>query len=473
MIHKGILKSYDSGTHKASVQIIGSLSLWLDNIPVSQSLAAAEMVAGRSVAVLSLDPGNPADCFVVGLWGTTPSSSSSIPSGATVPAAPANYSLFVHTPTGRTVLLLYDGTNWVPLNTFGTLTVYVDNTDGTDGINYGGAIDAGAFKTTQYALDQIPDTLGGNVDIYLNGEAYAEDVVIRGKQYGGDYSISIHGTLSTTVAETTATGGDKGALTTRPFVTKAGAGWGVNAYRAKLCHFTSGSNNGLYRVIHNNTNEILHLCGRILPADPINNDTFEILDWDTSIQRLDVVSGQKAIKLYDLEFTRADGIGLNIGSLDAAGFAECYAYRIKKVTHHSVLAVSASWLYIENSYLYHSSTGYRGLYVEGLSFIWAEGVLIRGKGRACYLGGNSLAFVRQGCTFEGIDDANRMYRGIWSDSGSTALCYDMGRKSNVEWCTIALDSDRTGKILFTSSLILANNTTDKEPLGAADPSYID
>ncbi|TET16398.1 MAG: hypothetical protein E3J81_03175 [Dehalococcoidia bacterium] len=69
MIRKGILKAFDSDTYKASVQVIGSLSVWLDNVTVSAALNRADMVAGRSVVLLSLDPSNPDDCILVGLWG--------------------------------------------------------------------------------------------------------------------------------------------------------------------------------------------------------------------------------------------------------------------------------------------------------------------------------------------------------------------------------------------------------------------
>jgi len=68
MIKRGILKAFDSGTYTASVQIAGSLSVWLDDVPVSRGIPTAEMVAGRNVAVIFLDPGNPADAVVVAVW---------------------------------------------------------------------------------------------------------------------------------------------------------------------------------------------------------------------------------------------------------------------------------------------------------------------------------------------------------------------------------------------------------------------
>jgi len=103
--------------------------------------------------------------------------------GATVPTSPAPVAgqWFLHTPTGRKVLMQYDGSNWINLASIGTMTVYVDKTDGTDSIDKGGAVDAGAFASVQYAVDRIPGLYGGNVIIYINAEAYDETVTIQGK----------------------------------------------------------------------------------------------------------------------------------------------------------------------------------------------------------------------------------------------------------------------------------------------------
>jgi hypothetical protein len=68
MIKKGILKSFDSNTYLATVQIAGSLSVWLENIPTSRAIAVSDMVSGRSVAVLFNDAGNPSDCVVIAVW---------------------------------------------------------------------------------------------------------------------------------------------------------------------------------------------------------------------------------------------------------------------------------------------------------------------------------------------------------------------------------------------------------------------
>jgi hypothetical protein len=68
MILKGILKSFDSSTHKATVQIVGSLTTWLSDVPTSHALLPSDMVAGRYVAVLTPDPAKPGESVVIGLW---------------------------------------------------------------------------------------------------------------------------------------------------------------------------------------------------------------------------------------------------------------------------------------------------------------------------------------------------------------------------------------------------------------------
>jgi hypothetical protein len=65
---RGILREFDSGTYKASVQLAGSVSSWLTGLRVARNIAAAEMVAGRNVAVLMFDDSNPDDAVVAAVW---------------------------------------------------------------------------------------------------------------------------------------------------------------------------------------------------------------------------------------------------------------------------------------------------------------------------------------------------------------------------------------------------------------------
>ena len=67
-IRKGSLRSFDSGTFKATVQIAGSLATWLEGVPVSRSIPGAEMTAGRACAVILFDEANPQDAVVAAVW---------------------------------------------------------------------------------------------------------------------------------------------------------------------------------------------------------------------------------------------------------------------------------------------------------------------------------------------------------------------------------------------------------------------
>lgn len=64
----GILKAFDNTTYTATVQLTGSLAGWLRTVPVSRAIPAAELTAGRKVAVETFDPSNPADTVVVAVW---------------------------------------------------------------------------------------------------------------------------------------------------------------------------------------------------------------------------------------------------------------------------------------------------------------------------------------------------------------------------------------------------------------------
>jgi len=67
MLELGILKTYDSGTHKAGVQLVGSLTTYLDNISVATNIAAEAMITGNYVLV-AIPGGNPRDACVVASW---------------------------------------------------------------------------------------------------------------------------------------------------------------------------------------------------------------------------------------------------------------------------------------------------------------------------------------------------------------------------------------------------------------------
>ncbi len=68
MIVKGILKAFNSIPCTATIQIEGSLSVWLEDVPVNRGIETTDMVVGRAVCVIFLDESNPDDAVVVAVW---------------------------------------------------------------------------------------------------------------------------------------------------------------------------------------------------------------------------------------------------------------------------------------------------------------------------------------------------------------------------------------------------------------------
>ncbi|MDO8611532.1 MAG: hypothetical protein Q7R32_01755 [Dehalococcoidia bacterium] len=82
-IKKAIVKSYSAATHKATVQVAGSLGVWLDSIRVATDIPAADVVAGRQCTVLFLDPANQDDAVVLCIQGALPSTGAILQATAT------------------------------------------------------------------------------------------------------------------------------------------------------------------------------------------------------------------------------------------------------------------------------------------------------------------------------------------------------------------------------------------------------
>lgn len=65
---KGILKSFNSGDYTATVQLTGSDKVYLEGITVARNIPAAEMTAGRKLAVLFFDEHDSNEAVVVAVY---------------------------------------------------------------------------------------------------------------------------------------------------------------------------------------------------------------------------------------------------------------------------------------------------------------------------------------------------------------------------------------------------------------------
>lgn len=208
------------------------------------------------------------------LWKGTSLVSNVVASGTTMPTSPVKGQEFLHSPTGRTVFYQYDGTAWQPIRSYGTITAYVDPT-GTNDLAHGQGTGTNAFQTIAYAYSMLPPIFQ-QAQIYVGAGTYTESNDFEAKG-GRVYLIG-----STTTTNLTATGGTRGTVGTANTPTVTGT-FTPGAYDNKLIKFTSGSNNGYVRVVGQTTATTLYLIGHILATAPVNSDTYQILDWATTI----------------------------------------------------------------------------------------------------------------------------------------------------------------------------------------------
>ena len=67
-LKKGLLKSFNSGTYTATIQLAGSYKVYLEDVTVARNLSSAEMIAGRKVAAIFFDEHNPKEAVVVAVY---------------------------------------------------------------------------------------------------------------------------------------------------------------------------------------------------------------------------------------------------------------------------------------------------------------------------------------------------------------------------------------------------------------------
>jgi len=67
-LRKAILRSFDSGSYTATVQLVGSHKVYLEGVPVARNMPAGEMAVGRKVAVVFFDAHNAREAVVAAVY---------------------------------------------------------------------------------------------------------------------------------------------------------------------------------------------------------------------------------------------------------------------------------------------------------------------------------------------------------------------------------------------------------------------
>ena len=67
-LRKATLKSFDSDSYTATIQVAGSQEVYLEEIAVARNLPAAEMTVGRKVGVVFFQEQNPKEAVVIAVY---------------------------------------------------------------------------------------------------------------------------------------------------------------------------------------------------------------------------------------------------------------------------------------------------------------------------------------------------------------------------------------------------------------------
>lgn len=67
MIEKAILKEYNSTNHTASVQLVGSLTTYFDDVRVARNIQDADMVIDRHVFI-AISENNPSNAVIIAVF---------------------------------------------------------------------------------------------------------------------------------------------------------------------------------------------------------------------------------------------------------------------------------------------------------------------------------------------------------------------------------------------------------------------
>lgn len=381
--------------------------------------------------------------------------------GATVPASPVAGQWFLHTPTGRKVLMMYDGSNWIPIISVGAFTVYVDNTDGTDAMDKGGAADAGAFATIQYAIDRIPGLVGGNVIININNENYSESIEIKGKNVTGSYTIVFQGVLALQETATSATV-VAGTGATQGTVTKAGQFTG-DSYANLLAYFVTDDE---YRLIDSHTDDVLTLVGTA-PSSTAQN--VAIYDWGTVMTGNQLVTGtQRAVWFNEIEFTAVSGYTLTSHMGAYVRVNNCHITGASSRTAANANATMEFYTCVTDRSFNALTFSYLNLFrcKSDNDGAGSPGVLV---------GTKSVAYLRYGTIIDMHSAANsvglQVYRNSWAyflhQAGAAGTGYERVRN-----CVTGVKAYTGGIVEGTVVNVYTNNTADEDPqLPATSASY--
>lgn len=373
-----------------------------------------------------------------------------IAGGTTVPSSGKVGQLFLHNPTGRKVLLQYDGTVWRPIFAYGDTLVFVNSASGSDTQNKGFGTGADAYASITYALSQLAPHLGGHATISISNHTYSAALVIQGYMaVGGIYVLTLQGTLVNYQSNITASGTSvAGGGSTQGTVVRASGTWTVDEIRDKRIRFTAGTATvalrSVERIVDSNTTTTASIVG-YWPAAPTGSDTFDVLDYGTQVApasgtALTITNGPgMQVSIEDLFFNPAnDTSGFGIGNWSNVQFTRCRfsnggSVGVNSVAFAGTYGVGGGCLFdydlgsaFADRILYANRSELRLFFCKVTAAPYAGSVDF-GYVYGCAIDNGSFLHVDLGTVIEGIQSAGTVFvasNGCYVQNNSTALFGD-------------------------------------------------
>lgn len=325
--------------------------------------------------------------------------------GTSFPGSPVTGQWFYRTDIDT--LFIYEAA-WKAIISFGAVTIYVDNTNGTDGIGYGYGSGAAAVKTVQYAVNLIQSISGGNVTVNITAETYNETVTIRGKSFSGNYAITLQGTDGSTVTSGTATSAGSDADTY--YLDDSGKAWTINAYAGYLVAITGGTGSGQKRLIESNTATKLRIIGK-WDTVPDVTSTYKVYLPGTLINKLNCAVGQTGIVLDTIDINGSGSYVLITGAMSQININYCRMTNLGSAGIDISGKLSTSAFYVSgDGWFFNSET-------PGVKIVVSRSWFKNGSGT----GSDSNITVKNGAMFypvEGTVISDSKNHGIWGSANA-------------------------------------------------------
>ncbi len=366
-------------------------------------------------------------------------------------------------------MTVYNSTDdtWAKVQTVDSTTQITLSVDiMASGENY---VIAAAKLTIQDAIDTIPGAVNSDTIVKISNGTFSEDVIIRGKQYSGSFSITVNGTLTLQETVTSATVA-AGTGATQGTVTKAAA-FTSDAYSNFLCYFVT---DGVYRLIDSHTNDILTLVGTAASSTTQN---ISVYSWGTIVSgtgiTIEVSSGQQDIILNDLDLTTSAVGALNVTSKATVTVNRCTCDKwFQTITGSSlsiaitymswsvidrIINASSSDLTVSQSKLHTGTVNKLGVAAEaGCNVTFVNGSIMSGAGTASASVG-----------LQGLTGTNYNFFSVAASGYPRVRDWDTGLK--VGSGSQAIFTQTSG----APHVVYSGNTTDRTENTAKSAHYTD